>query len=268
MSRARRVPGPSERGPRAPLEQMRHHRAAVAILAAAVLAPAVTRADRRYYGETYNQQTSPPGGFDLELWSTLHQASKNGAEAQLWRHQVELETGITTHWDVALYNVFDAVQGQSTQYQATKIETRYRLSDYGQWFVDPVLYFEMRKEWTEDKPFAMEGKFILGKDVGPLNLALNGLYEIELIPNGGGQEHEIGYAAGASYELTPWVRLGGELFGDWTRAADTGHWASEHYAGPALSLAFSRAWLILAGGFGLTEESRKTQLRAILALQF
>jgi hypothetical protein len=252
---------------------MSHHRVAVAVavLAAAVLAPSLARADRRYYGETYNQQTSPPGGLDVELWSTLHQAAKNGADGQLWRHQVELETGITSHWDVALYNVFDAVQGQSTQYQATKIETRYRLSDYGQWFVDPVLYFEARKEWIEDKPWALEGKLILGKDIGPLNVSLNGLYEIEFIGSdvipGGGREHEIGYAAGASYELTPWVRLGGELFGSWTRAAEGGSWASEHYVGPALSLAFSRAWLVLAGGVGLTDESRRGQIRAVLALQ-
>ena len=136
-------------------------------------------------------------------------------------------------------------------YQATKIETRYRLSDYGQWFVDPVLYFEARKEWIEDKPLALEGKLILAKDVGPVNVSVNGLYEVEFIPAGGGREHELGYALGTSYELTPWVRLGGEVFGSWTRAAEDGAWASQHYAGPAVSLAVGRTWLVLAAGFGL-----------------
>lgn len=245
-----------------------HTQRAVVAAAVLLLLPAAARADRRYYGETYNAVTAPPGGLDVELWSTLHQAAKDGSELQFWRHQVELETGITSRWDVALYNVFDAVQGQSTQYQATKVETRYRLSDYGAWFVDPVLYLEARKEWIEDKPFALEGKVILGKDIGPLNFSLNGLYEIEFIPAGGGREHELGYAFGTSYEVAPWVRLGGEVFGDWGKHESDASWASEHYAGPTVSLAVSRTWLVLGAGFGLTDTSRKSQLRAVLAFQF
>jgi hypothetical protein len=239
---------------------------ATALLALALaLTPSAARADRRYYGETYNAATSPPGGFDLELWSTLHQAPRAGG-VQLWRHQIELETGITSRWDVALYNVFRYVQGDTTRYEATKLETRYRLSDYGQWFVDPVLYLEVRKEWIDDKPLALEGKVILAKDIGPLNLAVNGTYEIEFIP-GGDREHEWAYAAGASYELVPWVRVGAEVFGAWTREPD-GAIESAHYIGPAISLAMSRLWLVVAAGFGLTDESEKTRLRAILAFQF
>jgi hypothetical protein len=238
---------------------------AVALLAVAAV-PRLARADRRYYGETYNAATSPPGGLDVELWSTLTQPKAGSGDLQLWRHQLELETGITSRWDVALYNVFDRLQGDTLRYQATKIETRYRLSDYGEWFVDPVLYLEARKEWIADEPWAFEGKLIVAKDVGPLNASLNALYEIELIP-AGGQEHELGYAAGLSYELAPWVRAGGEVFGSWTRGAVGDHWASAHYAGPAVSLAVSRVWLVLAAGFGLTDESQKNQLRAIFALQ-
>ncbi|GEJ57250.1 hypothetical protein [Anaeromyxobacter diazotrophicus] len=240
--------------------------AAVLAAAAVLLAPAAARADRRYYGETYNAVTAPPGGLDVELWSTLTQPKAGSGDRQFWRHQVELETGITPRWDVALYNVFDRVQGETLQYQATKIETRYRLSDYGEWFVDPVLYLEVKKEWTADKPLGFEGKLILGKDVGPLNVSVNALYELELIP-GGGREHELGYATGLSYELAPWVRAGGEVFGAWHKADDAGDWASEHYAGPAVSFAWGRTWLVLAGGFGLTDTSQKNQLRAIFALQ-
>ena len=240
---------------------------AVAVLAV-TLAPALARADRRYYGETYNAVTAPPGGLDVELWSTLTQPRAGSEDRQFWRHQLELETGITSRWDVALYNVFDQVQGDSLRYQATKVETRYRLSDYGEWFVDPVLYLEAKKEWIGDRPFALEGKLILGKDLGPLNLSLNGLYEIEFIPDGGGQEHELGYAFGASWELAPWVRAGGEVFGFWSRAASATSWTDTHYAGPAVSLAVGNSWLVLAAGFGLTEASSKNQLRGILAFQF
>jgi hypothetical protein len=243
-------------------------RSSLLTAAALAMTPGLTHADRRYYGETYTAVTAPPGGLDVELWSTLHRAPRSGGALQFWRHQLELETGITSRWDVAVYNIWDRVQGDSLRYQATKLETRYRLSDYGQWIVDPVVYFEARKEWIEDKPLALEGKLILGKDVGSLNVSVNALYEIEFIPAGGGREHELGYAVGASYELTPWVRLGGEAFGSWTRSAEAGAWASQHYAGPALSLAVSRTWLVLAAGFGLTDESQRAQLRAVLAFQF
>jgi hypothetical protein len=231
---------------------------------AVATAPLEARADRRYYGETYNAATSPPGGLDVELWSTLHQAPRAGG-TQAWRHMLELETGITPRWDVALYNALRYDQGATTRYEATIVETRYRLSDYGEWFVDPVLYLEARKEWVDDRPWAFEGKLILAKDVGRLNVAVNGSYEIELI-DGGETEHEWAYAAGASYEVVPWVRVGGEVFGAWTRTA-AGTTESAHWAGPALSLAVSRVWLVVAAGWGLTDESEKLRLRAILAFQ-
>ncbi len=244
---------------------MHRTRVLALVAAAAAAAPRPARADRRYYGETYNAATAPPGALDVELWSTLHQAPRSGG-IQVWRHQLELETGITPRWDVALYNVFRYDQGDTTRYEATKLETRYRLSDYGAWFVDPVLYFEARKEWIDDKPLALEGKLILAKDVGALNVSVNGSYEIEFIP-GGELEHEWAYALGSSYEVVPWVRLGAEVFGAWTRVPD-GTVESTHWAGPALSLAYGRMWLVVAAGFGLTDESEKVRLRSILAFQF
>jgi hypothetical protein len=234
-------------------------------LALAALAPALARADRRYYAETYNAATAEPGGLDVELWSTLYRAPEAGEGVQLWEHQLELETGLTERWDLALYNVFQQAQGGPFQYQATKLESRYRLSEPGQWFVDPVLYLEVKKEWTADKPIAVEGKVILAKDIGPVNLSVNGLAEVEFIP-GGGREYEYGYALGASYEVAPWVRLGGEAFGFWTRAG--GETVSRHFVGPALSLALSRTWLVLGAGFGLNDASERARLRAILAFQF
>lgn len=236
--------------------------AAVAMLAFAPDA----RADRRYYGTTYDATTSPPGGVDLELWTTFAQPPRAGGSPQYWYHQIELETGITSRWDVALYNDFIYEQSDVTRYAATRVETRYRLSDYGQWFLDPVLYFEMRKEWVADKPFAAEGMLILAKDVERLNVSLNAGYEIEFIP-AGGTEHELFYAVGTSYEIVPWVRVGGEAFGGWTRTVE-GPTLSTHYAGPALSFATGRNWLVVAAGFGLTDESARMQLRAILAFQF
>jgi hypothetical protein len=245
--------------------------ALVALAAATVLSlPAAARADRRYYGETYNASTAPKGALDLELWSTLHDPPREDAGApHVWRHQVELETGITDRWDVALYNIARQVEGRSVQYEATKVETRYRLSDPGQWFVDPVLYLEIKKSWVDDRPLSFEEKLILGKDIGRLNLSVNGAVEQEFA---GGEVHwEGSWAGGASWEIVPAVRIGGEAFGSVAREEDaTGREKTEAlaWAGPAVSLAFGRAWLVLAAGFALNDQSEAVRARAILAFQF
>jgi hypothetical protein len=236
----------------------------LALLAALAAAPRPALADRRYYGETYNAATAPRGALDVELWSTFQRAPAGGTDAFV--HQLELETGITDRWDVALYNVLLQDRGDSPRYQALKVETRYRLSDPGQWFVDPILYLEVKKEFIEDRPFGIEEKVILGKDVGPLNLSLNLSAEQEFVD--AGTEREWAYAFGTSYELAAPVRLGAEVFGAVTDLPGGAPRESAHYAGPALSVATGRVWLVAAAGFGLTSESDRLHLRAILAFQF
>ncbi len=239
-----------------------------AALLLATAAPGLARADRRFYGETYNAATAPRGAVDLELWSTLYRAPKEGG-VQFWRHQLELETGITDRWDVALYNVARQEKGGSFEYEMAKLETRYRLSDPGEWFVDPILYFEAKKEFVEDEPWAIEEKLILGKDLGPLNLSMNLASEQEF-PKGGGNEIEWAYAFGTSYEIAPILRAGAEVFGDVTRVSVPGEHLTEHHAwaGPAISVAMSRWWVILAAGFGLTDASDEVRLRGILSIGF
>ncbi len=240
-------------------------RAAVASLAL-LAAPLAARADRRYYGETYDATIAPPGALDVELWTTFHQAPRAGG-TPFWEHQLELETGITDRWDVALYNIFRYDQGGTTRYEALKVETRFRLSEPGAWPVDVLLYLEGRKEFVEDKPWAVEEKIILGRDLGPLNLSVNALAEQEF-PQGGGNELEWGYALGASWELHPVVRVGAETYAFWNRGPAVSSYTFTSYAGPALSLAVSRSWLVLAYDWGLNDASDRFRARAILAFQF
>jgi len=241
---------------------------AVLLAAAALLLPTPSRADRRYYGETYNAVTAAPGGLDVEGWTTLFQAPRAGGTS-FWRHQLELETGLTDRWDLAVYNDWRRDFGGTTRYEALRAESRFRLSQPGEWFVDPVLYLEVKKEFIEDKPLAVEEKLILGKDLGRWNLSLNLSAEQEFIP-GGDREYEWGYAVGASYEVHHAVRVGAEAFGAFTdvRAGGTSVWEKQHYAGPAVSVAWSRLWLVVAAGWGLTDESHRLRLRAVAAVQF
>ena len=241
------------------------------MLAAALLAvPAVSRADRRYYGETYNAATAPPGSLDVELWGTWYEPPKAtpGAPGS-WRYQLELETGITERWDIAAYGVVRQVAGADPEFEAVKLESRYALAAPGSWFVDPVIYVELQKTFLDDKPFSVEEKLILAKDLGRLNVSLNGAAEQEVA--GGDVEPEDSWALGSSWELVPAFRLGAEIFGDRAKVASAAggeQWQSQAWAGPAVSLAYGRSWLVLAAGWGLNDQSDELRIRGVLAFQF
>ncbi len=241
----------------------------VMVAAALAAVPAVSRADRRYYGETYNASIAPRGALDTELWTTFYEPPAGTGAANLWRHQLELETGITERWDVAVYGVARQVVGSDLQFEAVKLESRYALAAPGAWFVDPVVYVELQKTFLEDKPFSIEEKLILAKDLGPLNVSANLAAEQEFA--GGDVEPEWSYALGSSWELVPALRLGAEIFGDSAKVETSpGVEArrSQAWAGPAASIAWGRSWLVLAAGWGLTGASDDVRARAILAFQF
>ena len=241
--------------------------APLVVAAAVALVPAAARADRRYYGETYTAQTAPRGSLDLELWSTFHAPPREGG-LHVWRHQVELETGITDRWDVAVYNIARQLQGKELEYEALKLETRYRLVEPGRWFVDPVIYLELKKTFVDDRPLSVEEKLILSKDVGRLNLALNLAAEQELV--GGKLTHDGEWALGASWEIGPALRAGAEAFGAVAAEERAGkdELRAQAWAGPAVSIAVNRTWLVLATGVGLTDSSERVRARAVLAFQF
>jgi hypothetical protein len=246
-------------------------RSIVTLAAAALIAlPTASRADRRYYGETYNAVTAPKGSLDAELWSTYYEPPRETSGAPwLWRHQLELETGITDRWDVAVYGVARQIESQDLEFEAVKLETRYALAAPGTWFVDPVLYFEAQKSFVDDKPWSIEEKLILGKDVGRLNLSLNLASEQEF--EGGDTEVEWEYAFGASWELVPALRLGAEIFGNAAEeevSPGVEEMETQLWAGPAVSLAWGKAWLVLAAGLALNDASDAFRARAILAYQF
>ncbi len=262
-------PHDPERAPRGPKTRMT--RILVTLAAAALLlAPAASRADRRYYGETYNASTAPRGALDVELWTTYSEPPKDASGVSgYWRHQLELETGITDRWDVAVYGVARQLHGEPLEFEAVKLESRFALAAPGTWFVDPVVYVELQKTVVDDKPFSVEEKLILAKDLGPLNVSLNLAGEQEFV--GGDVEPEWSWALGTSWEVVPALRLGAEAFGDRAKeevSPGVEQTESTAWAGPAVSIAVARSWLVLAAGFGLNGESDAFRARAILAFQF
>jgi hypothetical protein len=234
-------------------------------------------ADRRAYGETYEAVTAPQGELDVEVWESWASAGEvsSGPDARGARTMVELEYGISDRWDVALYNMVDVTRGDAASYGASyagfKVESRVRLSQPGEWVVDPVLYFEYQRLFGSDATDTLEVKAIVARDFGPWNVALNVSLEVEHLVGRFNPEFE--YAVGVSRELgSPAFKLGVEAFGKLERPEDT--LESFLWAGPAVSWATSfdgklhGLWVTVAGGHGITAESQAWYARGIVGLQF
>src|SRR5262245_63597184 len=197
--------------------------------------PLTAHADRRAYGTTYEAVTAPKGELDVELWTTYaHQGEVDGGSASRGvREMVELEYGVTDRWDAALYNMFDMVTGDTASgYAGFKIESRFRPTFRGQWIVDPVLYAEFQQLFRGDANQKYELKLIVAKDFGRVNVAVNAAVEEERMADATWNT-EFEYAAGTSYELSPALKIGGELFGK-AESGDMGGIDNRLWAGPAV----------------------------------
>jgi hypothetical protein len=246
----------------------------LALLAVAAHA-GLAHADRRAYGTTYEAVLAPKGELDVELWTTYNTLGEvdGGAASRGVRQMVELEYGITDRWDAALYNMADLVSGDTASgYAGFKIETRFRPSFRGEWFVDPIFYGEFQELFRGDANQTYELKLILAKDFGPVNVAVNAAIEEERTTRATWNP-EFEYAAGTSYEFSPAFKVGAEVFGKLEKA-DMGGTENRLWAGPAVSWATSRnaalhgIWVTVAGGAGIQGDADSVYGRLIVGLQF
>jgi hypothetical protein len=248
---------------------------AAACLAIPLLASRA-HADRRAYGVTYEAVTAPQGELDVETWSTFAPEGEvdGGPSSRGIREMIELEYGITDHWDVALYNMLDMITSGATEsgYAGFKLETRFRPSDRGEWPVDPVFYFEFQQLFRGDANQKYEAKLILAKDFGNVNVAANVALEEERTTEPAWNS-EVEYAVGTSYALSPAWIIGAELFGK-AEKGEMGGIDNRSWAGPSLSWAaggrgvLRGVWVTLAGGAGLGGEADPYYARAIVGFQF
>ena len=226
-------------------------------------------ADRRAFTRTYEYATMPEGQTEVELYSTHSLASFDGdASPQSFVFQLELEHGISDRWDVSLYHVFaqssdGAGGGSPLALSEIKLRTRYRFAERGELPVDLLAYAEVAKDFGVGV-YALEGKAIVARDVGPLTLATNLIAEVVVGNDVDEPEVELGWAVGATYELTPAWKLGAETWGDF-ETEHTDEIAAS--AGPAVSWAPTQAlWVTTTAGWGLTDHADAFSVRAILGL--
>jgi hypothetical protein len=218
-----------------------------------VMVPAVVSADRKSFGYTYEYATLPEGQTELEIWHTQSRDTWDKSTPERFEEKLEIEHGITDNWDASMYTVLtqvaasDPAIAEPLSLDAIRLETRYRFADRGQWPVDTVAYFEVAKDFGKSL-YELEAKGIFARDFDRVTCALNVIGEVAVGRDVPEAELELGWAAGATYELVPKVKFGVETWGR-HEAGQTG-WA----VGPALSLAPSgRFWLVATAGFGVAD---------------
>ena len=218
------------------------------------------RADRRDFIRAYQYATQPQGNLEVEIWNDVDAPKAGGFDQAVITPRVELEYGITDHWDMALYHVFEQAPGEPMHFDSWRLETRYRLAERGEWPVDVMLYLEGERPADFTEPWELEEKLILARDFGALQLAVNFVAEQKLF-SGKGYQWEID--TGARYEFSPALHLGAEF---WTIRETGASGASEtfNYAGPSISWASSKIWVQIGAGFGVGDSSGATFVRSVL----
>lgn len=221
---------------------------AAAVLLAVFALPA--HAYNRRYVYSYESGGMPKGLFEYEPWFTYKKFDSGFG----WEFRNEFEYGVTDRLLVAAY-VSDwsyenlAGPGKAT-WDAIGGEFQYTLSDPT---IDPIgsaIYGEFK---YGPEIFALEGKFILHKNIGPLSIVYNAILEAEW--EGENRDEEVGVienTLGVSYQFNPKFFVGLEAtheveFEEWKDAG-----ANAVYVGPNLSFRTSGMSLPSSGSFFAT----------------
>lgn len=242
------------------------NRTRATVVFAVLLSASIAFADRRSFTNTYEYATTPEGHTEVELWHTQSRDTWDSGSPQRFQQQVEIEHGITDHWDAALYTAFSQVAASNPDIaqpfglDAVRLESRYRFAERGEWPVDTVAYLEVSKDFGKGI-YELEGKAIVARDFEKLTVAANVIGEVELGHDVPEPEFELGFAGGATYEVSPKLRLGAETWGGFSEDA------TKVSIGPAIGLGLSPGfWLALTTGLGLTDASDKLSGRLIMGL--
>jgi hypothetical protein len=213
------------------------------------------RADQRSYVWTYEYLTLASDSAEIEFYQTAVTKDRQKDSSSDWQQQLELEYGITDRLDAALYQVYDQKEQDKMKYSGYKFRLRYRIAERNRLPVDMLLYAEHQEKVDAGNVF--EGKLILAKDIGKLNVAYNQIYK-NTYTSGDQADHE--YAAGVSYEATPAVRFGVESKGNYR--------TDKYAAGPTLSWSGGRIWANLGAVYGLNRRTNDREVRFLLGVPF
>ncbi len=215
-------------------------------------------ADARTYVWTYEYLTMPQGAAEVEYYLTTKVRDTSMREISSWQHQLEIEYGITPHWDVALYQIWQddrSAETASFGYKGFKLRTRYRVAEQNVLPLDVLVYAEYKRPSDLKMSNIGELKLILAKTIGDINASYNQVVEWPL-PRTDETEHK--FAAGLACKVSQALRAGIEATGNYTKG--------KYAVGPTLSLRENNIFLSFGAVFGLSNKADDLECRMILGL--
>lgn len=180
----------------------------------ALLLNNMSYADRKYFARSYLANTLPQRAMELEIWNTMRIGKTEGFYYRM-QPRFELEYGATDRLTTSIYFNFDqriasenAYNSSPLEFSSSSLELRYRLTNPGDIFVDPALYFEFSYGGAE---IEYEPKIILSKRIGDVVTAVNINAEIERKIIDSEHESKFEFTAGVAYDLSNNIAFGLEF---------------------------------------------------------
>lgn len=168
-------------------------------------------ADERKFTYSYEAKTLPKGVFEFEQWATLKMEKEAGDFNRLDLRE-EFEFGLTDRLTMAAYlnlryqatrNVPGRTDTHDFGFHSISSEWKYKVTDPSADLLGFLLYAELSAANDE---YEIETKLVFSKQIGPLVVAYNFVYEWELEENPGASPewrwaHIVQNTAGVSVEL-------------------------------------------------------------------
>ena len=250
-----------------------------AVAVVAVLAcSSVARADERKFTYSYEAKTLPQGTWEFEQWATLR-AHRSVGDVWFLDLREEFEYGLHDRLTVAGYlnlevesikNVPGEKDETELEFESVSVELKWKISDP---VADPLgvlFYTELAAGGDEQE---VEFKLVVSKQLGPVTLAYNLIFELERAKEHGEWEREskIENTFGASFEFMPGWAVGAELVirtpyeQNFKEREDTGA-----FVGPNIHY-FSHSWWVTFTFLTLTRDPdtfEKYEARVIVGINF
>lgn len=228
------------------------------ILIVLVAISASTKADRRKYVWTYQTTMVAQDHSEFEFYQTtkLNDIDK-------WEYRIEIEHGLSPKADLAVYQIFTQTEGESFKWDAVQFRVRYRLTEPGSNFFNPILYVEYNRKTDLKAQNKFEAKLLLGHNFDKTNLSVNPVFEFFWAP--GDPIYETGLDIGLSYSPTYKFSIGIESTSrqKYETDKDTKYTS---YFGPTISYASGDMFYTLGYAWGVTDKSDDARIRFIMGI--
>jgi hypothetical protein len=226
----------------------------VALVSAVLSTSSLAHAEQRAFLNTYESTTMVKG--DVQIDAPTIQAFGLGDETfRAFQLELDVAYGLTDNLDIAAYQVYAESRDADPMttdvplhFEESRVRMRYRFAAPGELPVDLLAMLEAAKSFpTETIRFSP--RVVVAKTIDAITVAANVYGNALFRPD---SYLDLGWAAGATYEIVPELKLGLEAFGEYRlRDGEATTWI-----GPCgLWAPSGKAWGNACIGFGLGENS-------------